>query len=59
MRRYKIVFEVLAPNGWWHDDEITNNGKGFSYENAEHIANQLRTSSDNGIQHDNVRVVEI
>ncbi len=59
MCKYKVTFEVLAPNGWWHDDDLTNNGKGFTYEDAEDIARQLRTSAENGIRHDNIRVVEL
>jgi hypothetical protein len=59
MRKYKITFEVKAPNGWWHDDDLTNNGKGFTYEEAKCIAADMRIPAENGIQLCNVRVVEI
>lgn len=60
--RYQVNFEftILDPeisDGKWHKDYLNNNGEGFTFEEAEDIACQLRSSDL--MPHRNVEVIEM
>lgn len=52
MKKYAVNFQFYNDNGEWHDDELNNNGEGFTREEANSIAQQI---SDR----ENTRDVEI
>ena len=45
MKRYKITFEFLNDYGKWIAADLTNNGKGFTYEEANRCLHDLETDS--------------
>lgn len=57
---YKVVFEFLNPQGRWVEDDLSNNGAGFSLEEADYIAMDFNLLHDEtAIQTRNARIVEI
>lgn len=58
MKKYKVVFEERF-NGEWHDDYFSNNGKGFSYNDALYIKQDLQAHDSDGIPVRNVRIEEM
>lgn len=42
---YKVQFQFRNEMGKWVDDELTNNGKGFTYKEARETAIQIRDNS--------------
>ena len=60
--RYQVNFEFTIldseiSDGKWHKDYVNNNGAGFTFEEAEDVACQLRVS--NLMPHRNVEVIEM
>ena len=60
--RYAVIFEftILDPeisDGKWHKDYLNNDEKGFTFEEAESVAGDLRISSVS--YNRNVEVVEL
>lgn len=50
MNKYKVVFEFMCADadvsdGKWHKDYLDNNGDGFTFEEAEDVASEIRTST--------------
>ena len=50
MARYRVDFEFMIADadisdGKWHRDFLDANGEGFTFEEAERIAGELRASS--------------
>lgn len=57
---YKVVFEFLNTLGAWVQDDFTNNGQGFSLEDADYLAMDLNLrTDDSSIQTRNARIVEM
>ena len=52
--KYKVVFEFLNPVGEWKETDLSNNEEGFTKEDAEDVARQLRER-----EHRNVKVTEM
>ena len=52
--KYKVVFEFLNPAGEWKETDLSNNEEGFTKEDAEDVARQLRER-----EHRNVKVTEM
>lgn len=62
MKKYRVEFEfkvadVDASDRRWHKDYLDNNGAGFTFEQAELVACDLRAG--NVCYHRNVNVVEM
>lgn len=62
MAKYRVEFEFKVvdyevSDGKWHKDFLDNNGKGFTFEDAEKLAGDLRYNEF--VHHRNVDVVEI
>ena len=45
-RKYKVVYEFLAPSGRWVQDYLNNNEDGFTVDDADHIVADFRTRTD-------------
>ena len=45
MRKFKVVFEFLNELGEWVEADLTNNDKGFTFEEAEDVIRKLRYDS--------------
>lgn len=50
MKKYKVVFEFMyadadVSDGKWHKDYLDNNGAGFTFEEAEDVASEIRAST--------------
>lgn len=48
--KYRIEFEFMntdveTTDGKWHKDFLDNNGAGFTFEDAEYVACELRAST--------------
>ena len=49
-KKYKVEFEFMyvdadVSDGKWHKDTLDNNGAGFTLEDAERVACELRAST--------------
>ena len=59
---YKVTFDFrindFDSDGKWHNDYLDNNGEGFTYEEAEDLAQHLRGMSF-PYQNDNVKIEEV
>lgn len=45
-KKYKVTFEFRNSLGEWETDYLNNNGYGFTLNDAEHIAYQLRCNGE-------------
>lgn len=50
MKKYQVRYEfryadVDVSDGKYHVDYLDNNGAGFTFEEAEHVASELRAST--------------
>ena len=50
MKKYQVRYEfryadVDVSDGKYHVDYLDNNGTGFTFEEAEHVASELRAST--------------
>ena len=50
IKKYRVEFEFMymepdITDGKWHQDYLDANGEGFTYEEAEHVAQEIRRSS--------------
>ena len=57
MKRYKVTFEERI-NGIWKEDYFSNNGEGFSYNDALYISQNIAHGLD-GIPVRNIQIEEI
>jgi hypothetical protein len=57
MKKYKVTFEERI-NGVWREDYFSNNGEGFSYNDALYIAQNIAHGLD-GIPVRDVQIEEI
>lgn len=48
-KMYKVTFDFRNSLGEWKTDYLNNNGDGFTLEDAEHIAYQLRQSGERNV----------
>lgn len=46
---YKVTFDFLNTAGDWITTYLDNNGDGFTLEDAEHIAYQLKQSGERNV----------
>lgn len=62
MAKYKITFDFIVndidSDGKWRSDYLDNNDKGFTRDEAEHIAQELKAMSF-PYQNRNVIVIEM
>jgi hypothetical protein len=58
MKKYKVTFEERF-NGIWNEDYFSNNGEGFTYDDALHIKQDLASHDLDGIPVRNVQIEEI
>lgn len=42
MKKFRVVFEFLNNNNEWVEDDLSNNGAGFTTEEAENVLQQLK-----------------
>ena len=50
MKKYRVEFEFMVSeaditDGKWHKDYLDNNGEGFTFDEAERVACDLRGTS--------------
>lgn len=57
MKRYKVTWEFLNSRGEWVPDDLTNNGEGFTIDEAEAVAYQVGTNLEGYAM--NICVVEV
>lgn len=53
MKKYKIIFKFWNYRNEFKDDYLDNNGKGFEWEDANHIASLLKPNATD------IEIVEI
>lgn len=58
MKKYKVTFEERF-NGVWKEDYFSNNGEGFTYNDALDIKRDLDSHELDGIPVRNVKIEEI
>lgn len=58
MKKYKVIFEAMY-NGKWQDDYFSNNGMGFTYNDALYIKDSMEAYGLDGIPHRSVQIVEM
>jgi hypothetical protein len=56
-KRYKVTFEFKNRHGKWNTDDMSNNGKGFSENEAQRVIEQLKY--DGVCEKKNLRMEEI
>lgn len=57
--KYKVTFLEKNPDGNWIEDYFSNNGKGFSYEDAKEIADDISKHGCDGIPIKDVKIEKI
>lgn len=57
MKKYSVIFEQMS-FGKWEKDNLTFNGKGFNWDDAIYVANQLKANSAD-IPIRNIKIIEM
>lgn len=57
--KFKVTFMERTPNGEWIEDYFSNNGKGFSYDDAQYIAQDISKHDLDGIPIRDVKIERI
>ncbi len=56
MKKYKVIFEQMY-NGKWEKNNLSFNGKGFNWDDALYVVNQLKANSPD-IPVRNIEIIE-
>lgn len=57
-KKYKVTF-IMRYNGVWKEDFYSNNGKGFTYNEALDIKKDIEAHGIDGLPYANLQIVEM
>jgi hypothetical protein len=58
MKKYKVTFSIRY-NGVWKEDYYSNNGMGFTYNEALAIKEDIEKNGIDGLPYSNLQIVEM